>query len=50
MAGAKSQTDLKGPIQEWHTKLHNCNKSINYRIYKTDFTFEDYLSYQMYIG
>ena len=31
-------------IQEWHTKLQNSNKSINYRIYKTDFEFEDYLT------
>ena len=52
MAGAKSQTNLKEDefIQEWHTQLQKSNKSKNYRIYKTDFKFEDYLTkLQMYI-
>ena len=29
--------------QDWHSQVSNCSKCLNYRIFKTDLVFENYL-------
>ena len=31
-------------LQKWHNDIHDCNTSIIYRMYKTEFKFEKYLT------
>ena len=44
MASIKSKTNFERPFnQEWQRKMDNSGKAINYRIYKTELKYENYL-------
>jgi hypothetical protein len=38
------QTLLDQFLQDWNSSVHNSPKAINYRIFKTDFKFEEYFN------
>jgi hypothetical protein len=39
------QTLLDQFLQDWNSSVHNSPKAFNYRIFKTDFKFEEYFNY-----
>jgi hypothetical protein len=38
------QTLLDQFLQDWNSSVHNSPKAFNYRIFKTDFKFEEYFN------
>ena len=45
MAKAKYKTPLLDQfLQDWNSSVHNSPKAFNYRIFKTDFKFEEYFN------
>jgi hypothetical protein len=45
VAKAKYKTTLLDQfLQDWNSSVHNSPKAFNYRIFKTDFKFEEYFN------
>jgi hypothetical protein len=40
----RKQTLLDQFLQDWNSSIHNSPKAFNYRIFKTDFKFEEYFN------